>query len=62
MPHCAAQAVSMQLITASTIGHVMRSVHDMQQLLTQGCARPSFAQPWEHTSDGMQLNAASQLE
>lgn len=57
--HWVAHADSMQPITASTVGHVIKSVHDMQHVLTHGCMSPSFAQPSVHTSDGMQLNAIS---
>lgn len=61
IPHCVAHSVSMHEITPSTIGHVIRSVHDMQHVVTQSCCSPSSAHCSLQMSDGMQLNAISQL-
>lgn len=61
MPHWAAHSPSMHEITPSTIGQVIRSVHDMQHVLTQSCRSPSFAHCSVQISAGMQLNWLSQL-
>lgn len=43
MPHCAAQTPSMHVIASSTPGQVPSITHDMQQVSTQLCMRPSPA-------------------
>ena len=47
----------MHEITASTVGQVIRSVHDMQQVSTHSCCSPLAAQVSVQVSAGMQLKA-----
>lgn len=55
VPQSPAHCCSMHVIAASTIGHVMRLVQDMQQVSAQPCWRPSGVHiESTQTSDGTQ--------
>ncbi len=60
MPHWVEHSASMHEITPSTVGQVIRSVHDMQQVSTQSCSSPLAAQVSVQVSAGMQLKAIAQ--
>jgi hypothetical protein len=59
-PHEPAHCCSMHVITASTMGHVIRFSHDMQHVLAQSWVRPSPVHwDWRQISAGAQLNIDS---